>query len=430
MNAKPLPPNRTVPQYLALLWNRPYLRLPFYLALLWLAWSLLGRMSNVVAVIGMAYGLSYLVNPLLTWLQKRGLGRPWGTLLLALVFLAVMGVLFWTLASQISAFISGLPVLLNRLPSLLEKAFKDHSEVPGIAQMQGRLTEYVRNQVAEINSNVGPILAGALNPNSDIFSRVGRFLGWLGQGVIVLTLGVFFMLDHARPGRMLLGLLPRHWQPTAKQLSDDVSRSFGTYLRGQLLTSLATAVVAALGLLVLNVPNALALGLLTGLLNLVPAVGMVLAAVPVILQTLPQGTTTVLLVCGLYFVLNQLAWNVIAPTIMGRTSTLKPAGILVAVLTGATLAGFLGAFLAIPAALLLQLWVSRYWLGSPAQRGARPAPSEPDHFWPADEPPDDTGEIQNGPDHGTPEGQTPEGPAPDHRDRHPQAAGKALPPGR
>jgi predicted PurR-regulated permease PerM len=379
-----------VPQYLALLWNEPYIRLPFYLALLWLAWILLGRMSNVVAVIGMAYGLSYLVNPLLSWLEKRGLGRPWGTLLLVLLFLGVMGVLFWTLASQISAFISGLPVLLNRLPSLLEKAFKDHSEVPGIAQMQTRLTEYVRNQVGEINSNVGPILAGALNPNSDIFSRVGSFLGWLGQGVIVLTLGVFFMLDHTRPGRMLLGLLPRHWQPTAKRLSDDVSRSFGTYLRGQLLTSLATAVVAALGLLVLNVPNALALGLLTGLLNLVPAVGMVLAAVPVILQALPQGTTTILLVCGLYFILNQLAWNVIAPTIMGRTSTLKPAGILVAVLTGATLAGFLGAFLAIPAALLLQLWVSRYWLGSPAQRGAPPAPTEPDHFWPADEPPDDS----------------------------------------
>ena len=197
-------------------------------------------------------------------------------------------------------------------------------------------------------------------------------LGWLGQAVVILTLAVFFMADHGRPGRMLLGLLPRHWQPLAVRLSDDVSESFGNYLRGQLLTGAAITLIAGGGLLLLRVPNALALGLLTGIFGLIPMFGMVLATIPVLLQAIPQGTSTVLWVCALYFAINEVAFNFVQPMIMGRTSNLTPAGILVAVLVGGSVGGLGGAFLAIPAAMLLQRWVNRYWLHSPAHEGLPP----------------------------------------------------------
>lgn len=368
----PATSKHTIPEYLTFLWSKPYVRLLVYLALGWLLLNMAKQLAGVLVMIAAAYAISYVVNPLILWLESKGLRRSWSVLLLLLGFLGITGLLFWTLASQVTSFISGLPHLLERFPDLLEKTFKDQTDVPAIKQMQGKLVTYVRERIAEISGNIGPITAQMLNPNSDLMGRLAGVLGWLGQASFVVTLAVFFMLDHAKPGRMLLGLLPKLWQSTAVRLADDVSVSFGGYIRGSLLTGVAISVIAGVGLLILKVPNALALGLLTGILNLIPMIGMVLATIPVLLQAIPQGTFTLIAVCVLYFILNQIAWNVIAPMIMGRTAKISPAGILIAVLIGGAVGGLGGAFLAIPAAMLLQLWVGRYWLHSPAHEGLSP----------------------------------------------------------
>ncbi|WP_291427046.1 AI-2E family transporter [Deinococcus sp.] len=372
-NRAPLPKTpQTVADYLGFLWTKPWVRLLFYGFLLWLAWRTLQFLTGIVVMIGAAYAVSYVLNPLLNWLQSRGLRRGWSITLLLIVFLGITGLLFWTVASQVTNFIAGIPGLLAQLPTIAEKQLKEHSDIPAVAHMQGKLMTYLNEKVSDMSANLGPIVASVLDPHSYLMGRLAGVLGGLGQAVVILTLAVFFMSDHARPGRMLLGLLPRYWQPPAVRLADDVSESFGNYLRGQLLTGAAITLIAGGGLLLLKVPNALALGLLTGIFGLIPMFGMILATVPVLLQAIAQGTTTVLWVCALYFLINQVAFNFVQPMIMGRTSNLTPAGILIAVLVGGAVGGLGGAFLAIPAAMLLQRWVTRYWLHSPAHEGLPP----------------------------------------------------------
>lgn len=363
-----------MPDYLLFLWSMPLVRMIVYVLLGWLAWRMAQQLMGVLVLVGTAYAISYVVNPLILWLEKKGLRRGWSITLLLLAFLTVVGLLFWTVASQVTSFIAGLPALLERFPTLLEKWLSDHKDIPAVAQMQGKLVTYFREKIDDISANIGPITAQLLSPNSDVMGRLAGVLGWLGQAVVVLTLAIFFMADHARPGRMLLSLLPRQWQSTALRLSEDVSQSFGGYLRGQLITGGVISIIAGVGLLLLNVPNALALALLTGLLALIPMFGMVLATIPALLQAIPQGTTTLLWVSVLYFFINQVAFNVVSPMVMGRTSNMSASGILIAVLIGGSVGGLGGAFLAIPAAMLLQRWVARYWLHSPAHEGVRPAP--------------------------------------------------------
>ena len=86
-------------------------------------------------------------------------------------------------------------------------------------------------------------------------------------------------------------------------------------------------------------------------------VGVLLAAIPALLQALPLGTTKVLIVAGLYFVLNQVAWNVIAPMVMGRSVNLSAASILIAILIGGGLAEKLGQDLADRIAEATAPWV-------------------------------------------------------------------------
>ena len=96
--------------------------------------------------------------------------------------------------------------------------------------------------------------------------------------------------------------------------------SFGGYLRGQLLIGLTVGLLIALGLSLLGIPNALAIGFLAALLNIVPYLGPVVAAIPAVLLALPGGWGTVLLVVLVFVAANQLESSFLSPYILGRTT--------------------------------------------------------------------------------------------------------------
>ncbi|GAA5532318.1 AI-2E family transporter [Deinococcus aluminii] len=359
----------TVPEMLEGWWSRPLVRLLVYALLLVLLYVLARRLSSVLVMVAVAYGLAYLANPLLRWLEARGIGRGWGVLLLLLLVLGLVALLFWRLVTQVSSFVNSLPALADQLTQLLNAALSRTDGGSMMADLQYRLALYVQTKAHEITQNIGPILDQVLFSGPSLLGRLTGILGWLGQAGLVLTLALYFALDYARFGRGVLKVFPRDWQPTLARLSEDVSVSFGRSIRGQLLTGLGVGILAGLGLLLLKVPNPLALGLLTAVLYLVPYVGMVLATIPPLLQAIPQGTTTLALVAALYFILNQVGGNVLGPMVMGRTTQINPAALMVAVLIGLGLAGVWGALLATPVALLLQRWTVRYWLPSRAYQG-------------------------------------------------------------
>lgn len=314
-------PNRTVPQLLADLWTRPLARLLCYLGLLVLAFLLVGRLSGVLVTVAVAYGLAYLVNPALVWLEKRGLARGWGVLLLTLVLFAVVTLLFWRLAAQMTSFIFSLPALADRVTALLERALEKPNPDPGIDLLQYQLAQYVQSRAQELARDVGPLFDRLLSSSPSVLAG---WLNWLGRAGLLLTLTLYFALDYRRVSRGLLSVFPRDWQPAVGRLSEDVSESFGRAIRGNLLVGLSVGALAGLGLLLLNVPTPLVLGVFTAAMWLVPYVGILIAVVPALLQAIPLGTTAVVLVVVLYFVLNQVGGNLLSPLIMGRTIQIPP----------------------------------------------------------------------------------------------------------
>lgn len=371
----PVSPPRSVPHLLADLWTRPAVRLLAYVVLGALLALLLRRLSGVLVAVGVAYGLAYLINPALAWLERRGLGRGWGVLVLTLLGAGLTALLFWRLAAQVTDFIVGLPALAERLSALLDRAASAQNDVPGVDTLQTRVAEYIRTRALELARDVGPLLDRVVTASPAVLAG---WLGALGQAGLVVTLALYFAVDYRRVGERVLAAFPRDWQPTVRRLSEDVGVSFGAVVRGNVLVALAVGTLAALGLALLRVPNALALGLLTAALWPLPFVGIVLATVPALLQAIPQGTATVALVAGLYFLLNQTGGNLLGPLIMGRTTQLPAWALLTAVLVGFALAGALGALLAGPVALLLSRWAVRYWWPSRLYRGrAEPEPQRP-----------------------------------------------------
>ncbi|WP_412028532.1 AI-2E family transporter [Deinococcus yunweiensis] len=364
---------RDVRHLLRLMWSRSPVRLLAYLALGWVAWRLLvwgsGLLAGVIVMVLSAYALAFLAQPVLVWLERRRIGRPIGVLLLLIVTVALLTFLIAAVSAQVTGLINGIPQIAQTLENVLFRLLDRLDTIPGAQGLKASVDSYLDEQTTNLTQNAGPILDRVLSSGPDVLNTLSNVIGWLGQVGFIVTLALYFMFDYGRVGLSVLRLFPRAWQPTVYRLSEDVSESFGGYMRGQLLLMVAGAALAYVGLLVLKVPNALALGLLSGLLTVVPYVGIVVAAVIAMLQALPQGTLTVGLVAAVFFVINQLQGNVLGPVIMGRTLSLSPAAILVALLVGLSLGGALGAILAVPIATLGKRWVQRYWLTSSAYRG-------------------------------------------------------------
>lgn len=364
---------RDVRDLIRRLWALPLVRLIVYAALIVVAVRALlwgsQLLASVILTVLTAYGLAFLVNPILEWLERRRVGRMIGVLLLILVALGLTTLLIVTLSQQVTGLIAGIPVIAVNLKIALFNLLDRLDTIPGVQGLKNSVSNYIDEQTTNITENSGPVLERLLNSGPNVLNTLSNLVGWLGQLGFIVTLAAYFMLDYGQVGHSLLRVFPRASQPTVLRLSEDVSQSFGGFLRGQLLLMLTGAVLSTLGLLALHVPNALALGALSGLLSLVPYIGIVLAAVVAMLQAIPQGGLTIGLVAALFFIINQLQGNVLGPLIMGRVVSLSPAAILISLLVGLALAGPVGAVIAIPTATLLKRWLERYWMTSAAYRG-------------------------------------------------------------
>jgi predicted PurR-regulated permease PerM len=178
---------------------------------------------------------------------------------------------------------------------------------------------------------------------------VGAFTSGLVTFILVLVLTFLFLKD----GPSFLPWLRRRSGPTAgAHLTEMFTRmwsTLGSFIRIQALVSLIDAVLIGLGLVILGVPLAAPLAVITFFARFVPIVGAIAAgALAVVVALVSNGPTTALLVIGVIVVVQQLESNVLQPLLQGKSLELPAAVVLLSVTIGGTLFGISGAFLAVP----------------------------------------------------------------------------------
>src|SRR3954453_1958160 len=177
------------------------------------------------------------------------------------------------------------------------------------------------------------------------------------EATLTIVFMTFFMLLEG-PMWMdrIYGLVPDAQQKRWRAVGQDVYRTVGGYVTGNLLISLIAGVASGVLFWITGVPFAVALGLLVALLDLIPLAGATIAAVVCVLVAIAaSGTTTAIIVAVFFVAYQQLENHVIQPLVYGRTVQLSPLAVLVSVLVGAQIAGVLGALAAIPVAGTIQV---------------------------------------------------------------------------
>jgi len=230
----------------------------------------------------------------------------------------------------------------------------------GWAWLQARLAE------SALGARLLDSLRDATPSAGDVASRFGSFVGTLGSAlanlIIALFAGVYLALA---PGLYVEGialLFPRERHDQLIAAMRNAGRALRLWLVGQLVAMLLVGVLTAIGLWLVGVPSALALGLIAGITEFIPFVGPVAAAIPGLLIALTVSPETVLYALAVYLVVQQVEGNLITPLIVRRTVSIPPALTLLGVLAAGVLFGPLGVLLAAPLVVVAFVLVKRLYV--------------------------------------------------------------------
>lgn len=166
--------------------------------------------------------------------------------------------------------------------------------------------------------------------------------------VIIFFAGLYFAVNPRLYTEGLVALVPKNRQARAREVVHTVGGALWLWLLGQFVSMVAVGVLTAVGLYIIGVPLALGLGLIAGLLEFVPFLGPIAAAVPVLLVALTVDAQTALYAALLLFAIQQAEGNVITPLVQRWAVTLPPVLVLMAAIAFALLFGILGAIFATP----------------------------------------------------------------------------------
>jgi predicted PurR-regulated permease PerM len=190
-------------------------------------------------------------------------------------------------------------------------------------------------------------------------------------GAVTIAFLTFFMLlEGPNWVDRFYGLLPAESQPRWRRVGNEIYRTIGGYVTGNLLISLIAGGSTTIVLLIFGVPYAVALGLVVAIFDLIPLAGATIALIIVGAVAFLHSILAGIVVVAFFIVYQQVENHLLQPVVYGRTVQLSPLLVLISVLIGAELAGILGALGAIPVAGALQVIVAD-WL---QHRRARPAP--------------------------------------------------------
>ena len=191
---------------------------------------------------------------------------------------------------------------------------------------------------------------------------LSKALGVLGAVVIFVFLGLYMAINPGIYRRGLLRLVPLHRRDRVQGILDEIGPMLGRWLVGRLFSMLVVGGITTLGLWLLQVPLALALGLLAALGELVPNIGPLLAFIPAILLAFTDSTTHALAVLALYLAVQGFESYVLTPLVEKRAVALPPALTLTAQVLLGLMAGGLGLVLAAPLTATAMVLVQRLYV--------------------------------------------------------------------
>lgn len=326
-------------------------------AILGVAWMLV-KLSGLLLLVFAALVLAAIFDKMTRKVcaytrMKRGFGLALSVLVLLAVFAGVFALFGTQLARELDTIRESIPPAIEQVRGFLERI-----------GLGGPLRDLVEQGSGDV---------------SRLLSRAGGYALSFGSGVanfvLVFVGAIFIASDPAVYRRGLLLLVPQRAEETVAAALDDASRGLSGWMVGQAVSSLVVAALTWGGLTLLGVPASGGLGLIAGLLDVIPMIGPIIAGVPAVLLAFTVSPTTALWTIVLFLLVQQLQGNFLQPMIQKQAVDVPPAVLLFAVVAAGLLFGMLGVLLAAPLTVVVYVMVQRIYvrtlLGKPIKIAGR-----------------------------------------------------------
>ena len=300
------------------------------------------QLRAIVLLLVVALVFAGTFNPLVEWMERRGIKRLYA---LTLLFVALL------VATSLLIFLT-FPPFLEQLAQIVRDAPHHREQLIALLQQRDFTAPLARAlQHAGLEQTFTRI-------ENSLVGYTPEALTALGWAVTTLFLSFYLLADGKRTQGALYAVVPRDYHMRLARILQNLETIVGGYMRGQLITSAAIGIFTYLLLVICGVPNALSIALFASLADVIPFIGGLLATAPAVLVALSKGLPTGLVVLVALFLYQEFENRILVPKVYGHVLRLSSTTVLLALVTGGVLLGVIGALLALPIAAGLQMMLA------------------------------------------------------------------------
>ncbi len=315
-----------------------------------LAWIVFAARDVLIALF-LAIVISAALDPLVTRLEKKKIPRILGTLIIYLIAIFVIALILYTI----------LPLAISELSNLLAS----------FDRISGTVFKFIdaSSAIESINQSLTKIADILLSGGTSLLDVSSKFLGSLVLTASVFVLSFYLTVGKDGVEKFLSTIVPSVYEDRVIDLYSRIRVKIGRWFAGQVFLSLAIGFGVFLGLWLLGIKYSLLLGVVAAIFEMIPYVGPIFSGSLAVLVGLTDSLTLGIYALILFIVIQQIENHLLVPAVTSLTTNLNPVVILVALMIGAQVFGFVGLILAVPVAVLFQVLLEDWSSAKSRRRG-------------------------------------------------------------
>lgn len=294
-------------------------------------------LREVVVILFLALIISSALDAPISYLERKKIPRIFGAFF---VFLSVFGLVAFLLYTII-------PTTISEFSDAFAKIEK--SSMSALWPF-GAPKELIKN----FETNFGVLADKLFAGRASIFDLISSVFGGVVFAISVFVLSFYLSVSRDGVEKFLRAILPLDWEEYMVDVYLRVRRKMGLWLQGQMVLSLTVGIAVFLGLLILGVNFSLVLGITAGVFEMVPMVGPIIVGTLAFLAAVSDSWTLGISAIILFIVIQQIENHLLVPMVMRKTIGLHPVIVVISLLAGSQIAGFVGLILAVPTAVIIQ----------------------------------------------------------------------------
>lgn len=338
-------------------------------------------LSSVLLPFFLGWLIAYILYPIVRLVQYR-LHVPGRVLSIVVTLVFVIGLIVGVFYMIVPQIVSQFERLGELVTAYLHETTRIANFPEAIREWIGANSEGIQKMFA--NREMGETLRKAAPQLLMLITKTADTIFNVIASLVTLMYTFFILMDYEELAQGFLKIFPRKTRPFWRELMRDVDRQLNSYIRGQGTVALCIGILFCIGFTIIGFPMAICMGILIGILSLIPYLHG-LALIPIVMLSLLEAADTgenfwVILASalGVFLVIQLITDMVLTPNIMGRAMNLNPAILLLALSIWGTLLGFIGLIIALPLTTLIMTYYQRYVTKDITPYDAAPTPPDAD----------------------------------------------------